>query len=45
MLRDTGTGVNQISYELGFVDPSYFIKVFKKFEGITPLQYRNHTYR
>ena len=40
MLRKTDKSVNEISTELGFLDSSYFIKVFKAFEGITPLAYR-----
>ena len=45
MLRDTGDSVTQIASELGYMDTSYFIKVFKKFEGITPLVYRQHKYK
>lgn len=32
--------VNEIGFELGFNDPSYFIKFFKKIESITPSQFR-----
>ena len=45
LLRDTGTSITSIGTSLGFMDTSYFIKVFKKFEGITPLVYRQHKYR
>ena len=44
-LRGSSDSVSQIAYELGFQDPSYFIGVFKRFEGITPLVYRQHKYR
>lgn len=44
MLRKTDKSVNEISTELGFLDSSYFIKVFKAFEGITPLAYRQEKY-
>ena len=43
-LRDTTDSVSKIAYDLGFLDPSYFISVFKRFEGVTPLSYRQHTY-
>lgn len=45
MLRESGASVTSIATQLGYVDTSYFIKVFKKFEGITPLVYRQHKYR
>lgn len=32
--------VNTIAYEVGFDDPNYFIRVFKKSFGLTPRQYR-----
>lgn len=44
MLRKTDKSVNEISTELGFLDSSYFIKVFKALEGITPLAYRQEKY-
>ena len=39
-LRNTDTNINLIALELGFQDNSYFVKVFKKYVGITPTQYR-----
>lgn len=44
-LRSSNDSVTQIAYDLGFLDTSYFISVFKKFEGITPLVYRQYTFR
>lgn len=44
-LRNSNDSVVQIAQELGFLDSSYFISVFKKFEGTTPLVYRQHKYR
>ncbi len=44
MLRGTNDSVSHIASELGFMDSSYFINVFKRFEGITPLAYRQHKY-
>lgn len=42
LLENTDLSINQISDELNFNSPGYFIKVFKKFEGITPLVYRKY---
>jgi len=45
MLRDSSESVTSIASSLGYMDTSYFIKVFKKFEGTTPLVYRQHKYK
>lgn len=34
-----------LSYEAGYADQSHLVKTFKKFTGITPSQYLNHTNR
>ena len=36
--------VEQITYLLGFSEPSVFRKAFKKWSGVTPRQYRENTY-
>lgn len=33
--------INEITYRVGFTDPKYFAKVFKKRVGVTPTQYAN----
>jgi len=40
--RDT---VRNIANYVGFEDEKYFMKVFKRVEGVTPTQYRNAFYR
>lgn len=40
LLRNTNKSINTIAVEVGFDTPSYFISVFSKKEGITPLSYR-----
>ena len=40
LLKFTTLSVKEISYYLGFSDPPYFIRVFKKQTGVTPGGYR-----
>lgn len=40
MLHSTGLPVTEICMECGFNDSSNFIKVFRKYKGMTPMQYR-----
>lgn len=39
ILLDSGRNVTETCYESGFCSCSYFIKTFKKYNGITPLAY------
>ncbi len=41
ILGQTERSITEISYELNFSNPSYFISIFKRQYGITPKQYRN----
>ena len=41
LLASTNKAIADIALELGFEESGYFIKVFKRFEGFTPNQYRN----
>ena len=41
LLLATSGQVNQIAYNLGYDDPSYFIRFFKKNTGHSPESYRN----
>jgi AraC family transcriptional regulator, transcriptional activator of pobA len=41
LLKQTQMSIKEIVYWLGFEDPSYFTKLFKSKEGVTPLEYRN----
>lgn len=43
-LRETNDSITQIATDFGYTDISYFIRVFKKFEGITPACYRRCNY-
>lgn len=41
LLRFSGESIESIALTCGFQTASYFIKVFKKYEGLTPLEYRH----
>ncbi|EPR13026.1 PocR ligand-binding domain-containing protein [Ruminiclostridium papyrosolvens] len=41
LLETTDIPITNIALDLGFEDSGYFIKVFKKFEGVTPSKFRN----
>lgn len=40
LLRLTKININELAYKLGYDNPGYFIRLFKKKEGITPLEYQ-----
>lgn len=40
LLRYSNESIEQIAITCGFLESGYFIKVFKKFENSTPLEYR-----
>ncbi|MBU5441229.1 response regulator [Paenibacillus sp. MSJ-34] len=42
MLRDPRHKMYDICYSVGYTDPSYFTKQFKKHTGYTPKEYREH---
>lgn len=41
LLRRTDLPVQKISAHVGYLDNNYFVKVFKKYTGDTPTDYRN----
>ena len=42
LLETTDESVNEVSENLGYSDAGYFIRVFKKMVGVTPLVYKNY---
>ena len=38
----TNQAITQISYDLGFSDPSHFARFFRKNTAMTPLEFRAH---
>lgn len=44
LLSSTSKKSNEIGIMVGYKDPHYFSYLFKKTQGVTPTQYRNHEY-
>lgn len=40
LLTDTNMSVGEIAEKVGYINPSYFYRVFKKANGVTPNEYR-----
>jgi len=43
LIREGGRSMTDISYAVGFNDPHYFSKIFKKEFGITPSEFKQQT--
>ncbi|MBQ7932909.1 MAG: helix-turn-helix domain-containing protein [Clostridia bacterium] len=43
LLKETGSPISDIARTVGFADYSYFIRLFRKHIGMTPLQYRKNS--
>lgn len=41
MLQDFSKDISQIAYELGFIDPAYFARIFKQTTKLSPSEYRS----
>lgn len=41
LLRDSGMAINEIARAVGYDDPDYFSRVFRRNNGMSPRQYRN----
>lgn len=41
ILSNYDTTIKEVAYTCGFTDEKYYMKIFKKFEGMTPTQYRS----
>lgn len=44
LLASKSTTVTEVSYRCGFADVNYFVRLFRKTEGITPKAYQNCLY-
>ena len=41
LLKNSDLRSYEIAFEVGYDNPSYFSKLFKKYENMTPGEYRN----
>lgn len=41
LLKNTKLSIEVVSKEIGYSNPKYFFKIFKKYVGTTPLEFRN----
>ncbi|MBM7833961.1 AraC family transcriptional regulator [Clostridium sardiniense] len=41
LLRKSTSSINEIAYLTGFSSPSYFSRIFTKYNGLSPINYRN----
>lgn len=41
LLKDTILPINQVAGQVGYEDPDYFSRLFRKINGMSPRQYRN----
>jgi len=44
MMGDHRLSIKQIAHETGFPDPYYFSRLFKQYEGVSPLAFRKEMY-
>ncbi len=42
LLRETNDSIKEICYKIGYSDPNYYCKIFKKVTGMTPTEYRDN---
>jgi len=40
LLKESKLNIREIAYEVGYNDPNYFIRIFKKNTGLTPKEYQ-----
>lgn len=45
LLSANNISIKEAAYSCGFNDEKYFMKIFKRFEGMTPMQYKSAFYK
>lgn len=43
LLQDVSASIKEICHEIGYSDPNYFCKIFKKVTGMTPTEFRSNS--
>lgn len=44
LFRETNLNVGEIAYQIGFSDPFYFSTIFKKYTGLSPINYKKQMF-
>ncbi|WPP40508.1 helix-turn-helix domain-containing protein [Paenibacillus hunanensis] len=44
LLCTTSKKRDEIAYEIGYESPEHFSRMFKRYTGLSPTEYRNHMY-
>ncbi len=44
LIESTNINFSEVGYLIGIDDPYYFSKIFKKYTGVSPMQYRNKVF-
>ena len=42
LLSHSNKSISEIAYSCGFHDSSYYCKIFRQYNGVSPQQYRNN---
>ena len=45
LVEDPNMSITEVSVAVGYASPSYFSKVFKQYEGISPSEYKTKSQR
>ncbi|MDE7192720.1 MAG: AraC family transcriptional regulator [Oscillospiraceae bacterium] len=45
LLSGNNISIKEAAYSCGFPNEKYYMKIFKRFEGVTPMQYKNAFYK
>ena len=40
LLAEKNLSIKEIAFEIGYNDPNYFSRLFKKLEGVSPTEYK-----
>ena len=42
LLRNPDKSIKEICAEVGYSDPNYFSRIFKKYQGVSPTEYKEN---